>query len=97
MCIADLKQIGDDHGFDAADGRVKRAQHADNRHGQDLRHVGDRVQCQRSRVQHQCGAQDRLHAERHGRHGSGGLAETLFQVLKPKSIGFRRSVWKKIV
>lgn len=62
---ADLKQVGDDYGFDAADARVKRAQHADGYHGHDLRHAGDRVQSQRGRVQHQSGAKHCLHAERH--------------------------------
>jgi len=40
---ADLKQIGDDYGFDATDCRIKRAQNADDRHGRGLRKAGDRV------------------------------------------------------
>lgn len=77
-----LKQVGDDHGFDAAHGRVKCAQHADGQHGRDLRYAGDRVHGQRDRVQHQGGAQHGLHAEGDGRDGPHGLAETLFQILK---------------
>jgi len=80
--IADLKQIGDDHGFDAANGRVKRAQDADDRHGRGRRHVGYGVHSQRGRVQHQRRPQHRLHAEGQGRDDSGRFAETLFQVLR---------------
>jgi len=79
---ADLKQVGDDYGFDAADGRVKRAQDADDRHGRGLRKAGNSVQCQRGRVQYQSSVQHRLDAKRHGRDDSGRLAETLFQILK---------------
>jgi len=79
---ADLKQVGDDYGFDAAHGRVKSAQNADSRHGGGLRKASDRVQSQRGRVQYQCSSQHRLDAKRHGSDDSGRLAETLFQILK---------------